>query len=675
MAIELGIRVDRRGVSLLRDFNKALGETERAGKQAGEKTEKGFKAANREAKNLDISVKELRRGFAALGVGAAFYGLVRLGQSLVKPNRMLEQMGVQFKVLLGSATAAGQRIQEMMRAAEETPFQLDEVIRAGRILEGSRIYSVQMMRDVADAASFAQRPIEELALYFGRLASGDVGRSLERFRELAIATREDFTSRGVEFDKGGQLVSSVSGAMAALVDIVRTRFGGMAKVQMDTLEGMLSNIGDFSFRARAALGSGLFESVKGVAKELLRVGEQLEADGTIERWGKQVGDMIKRNLLPIVEDVANFLLGTLPAAILTLGEAFKELPGIVRSIDWAGLGEDIGKNMANGMKEAVSAPMRQQGDAFMRWSGLGIWSKLFGGGGPAGLATPGAGAGSESRAQALTDALDRLRASFDEMRAKFPTFTFRPQISSAVDTLSNDSLMAPQDSYPQSTFGERPVRNVRDPLGGGSRGPGQRSYNPFKGFGDTIEQEITRGFVNAFDYAESAWAQTLELFLNGTTNIGEMFDGLWQGFKQSALAAVADVIAALMRVAILKSLVSVGGPLGGLAQVALGNADGGPIRPRGYSAGGPVTTGSGSRADDNLTLLSRDEYVINARAARSLGREVLDGLNNGQAPSGGLSVSFNIDGGHPSLVRQIEREIVPALERLVKQNRLNLAGA
>lgn len=717
MAIEIGMRVDRRGVSVIRDMKQYIEELGDKGEQSGKKTERGFKRSEKAAKDLSGAVKEIRGALATLGAGAALYGLYRIGESLVRPNMMLEQMGVQFRVLLGSADAAQKRIQEMVRAAADTPFQLEEIVRAGRIMESFGIYSDRSLRAVADAAAFAQRPIEEFANYFGRFSAGDFGESLARFRETAVATKQDFEAMGLTFAKSGQLEATSRRAFDVLLQIVESRFGGMAATQMDTLSGMLSNIQDFVWRASAVMGKGLFESVKGVAAELLRVGSELESNGTLERWGRNVGDVIRNNVLPMFQRLTNFVLGDLPAAVLTLGSVLAQLPDVIRAIDWHELGESIGKSLAEGAKKAFPA-LSGVGNAIrgvasnltfglsVGASGTrGTYGGWADGAAAAGPLSPGRssmaampigtpwsvmGIGAlvqlPAKIDPLAEALDKLRKTFDDFRSRrdlFPQWGFRPIGSSATPGQFDDSelgrfadsLAAYVDRAGLGPQG-REVRAVRDPNAGRERRtPQSREYNPFSGIGDILDEELGRGFASMFDYAESAWSRTLELFLTGKSEIGDMFEGLWQGFKGAALAAISDVVASLMRVMILKQLIGLGGPIGGYAAIALGKADGGAIAPRGYAGGGSVTMGMGSRADDVLSRLSRDEYVINARAARAIGRPTLDALNNGMAPGSPMSVTFNVGNASEPLKRAIEREIVPALERLARQNRIKLVGA
>jgi hypothetical protein len=103
----------------------------------------------------------------------------------------------------------------------------------------------------------------------------------------------------------------------------------------------------------------------------------------------------------------------------------------------------------------------------------------------------------------------------------------------------------------------------------------------------------------------------------------------------------------------------------------------------GAFAGGGVVPGGGSgNADDKHVLLSGGEGILTKRAVDANGgRAFVDGLNAMRAnagaggPGGGVQMTWNIGGGMDAagMRMDIEREVVPILERLAVQRRLKVA--
>lgn len=103
----------------------------------------------------------------------------------------------------------------------------------------------------------------------------------------------------------------------------------------------------------------------------------------------------------------------------------------------------------------------------------------------------------------------------------------------------------------------------------------------------------------------------------------------------------------------------------------------------GFRTGGMVP-GGGSGNEDNRTVnVSGGEGILNKPAVdRNGGRAFIDALNSGALAGGGGTTQFvfNLPGGNggldrAGLRRDIETEVVPILERLARQRRLNLGVA
>lgn len=95
-----------------------------------------------------------------------------------------------------------------------------------------------------------------------------------------------------------------------------------------------------------------------------------------------------------------------------------------------------------------------------------------------------------------------------------------------------------------------------------------------------------------------------------------------------------------------------------------------------FASGGIVPGGGSGNEDDKTIRVSGGEGVITKRAVDANGgRSFIDAINSGRAGAGSTAnFSFSISGGNAEALRlDIERDVVPVLERLVRQRRAVLA--
>lgn len=100
------------------------------------------------------------------------------------------------------------------------------------------------------------------------------------------------------------------------------------------------------------------------------------------------------------------------------------------------------------------------------------------------------------------------------------------------------------------------------------------------------------------------------------------------------------------------------------------------MKSMGAFASGGIVPGSGSGTeDDKVVRVSGGEGIITKRAVDANGgRSFIDAINSGRASGGGQTTfNFSVSGGGELLRLDIEREVVPVLERLVRQRRAVLS--
>jgi phage-related protein len=207
------------------------------------------------------------------GIDAVVGSLGNLKSGMIDGNAEFERYTVQFGVLLGSTDAAKARLEDLAKFGASTPFELPEVVKADKIIQGFGLHSEESakkfgftgeeIRTIAgDTASGAGTSFEEMAAYIGKFSAGATGEVISRFQELGITTREELTKLGLEFDKSGSLLSPLPEATQVVLDLMKKKYGGMMDAQSGTFEGMMSNLNDWVAGTLRTIGQPIFELLK-----------------------------------------------------------------------------------------------------------------------------------------------------------------------------------------------------------------------------------------------------------------------------------------------------------------------------------------------------------------------------------------------------------------------------
>jgi len=295
-----------------------------------------------------------------VGIAASVGGLVSLGaaiQQSVKFNAELEQQGVAFKTLLGNAEAASRRMAELARFAAQTPFELPEIVQASKVLQSltnGALASGEGLRLVGDAAAATGRPLEEAAMWIGRLYAGlqsgtPVGEATLRLLEMGLIS-------GTTARRLNDLAESGQGAGEAMTILRDTfgRLGGAMADQSQTFSGLLSTLKDTFNMALADIGKPLFDGLKQGLEELIPVveglGEKISAwvSIAIQSWKDgNLSEFIGLNI------EAGFEIG-ISAAVKVLEKLF----------DWLG-SPMLWQVIGNGLLTAINEAMKLAGAAMV----------------------------------------------------------------------------------------------------------------------------------------------------------------------------------------------------------------------------------------------------------------------------------------------------------------------
>jgi len=209
---------------------------------------------------------------AMLGTGALVGGLMSFVKGSSSAASSVESLTTQFTTLLGSASAAKDRMEEITKFAASTPFEIQELAATSKLLEvmgGKLISTGDGLRLVGDAAAMAGQPIGEVGLHIGRLFSAitsgtSAGESVNRLQELGLitgATKIKFEELAAAQKKGEAATLTGAEALRMLQGVMSKAQGGMAALSRTT-EGKLSNMKDNLNQLKVAFGTGFNDGLK-----------------------------------------------------------------------------------------------------------------------------------------------------------------------------------------------------------------------------------------------------------------------------------------------------------------------------------------------------------------------------------------------------------------------------
>lgn len=191
----------------------------------------------------------------AAAAGAAVAGLAQQLVSMAQQaivagiagNAGMEQYQTSFKVLLGSAYDARQRIAELTQFANTTPFNMPEVVRADRVLQtfgGTALATGKNLSLIGDIASGTNQRFEDVAMWTGR--AYDALQSGRPWGEAAMRLQEMGALSGQARQRLEDLQASGASGQKVWAAFTQemSRFNGMMQEQSKTASGLASTYQD-----------------------------------------------------------------------------------------------------------------------------------------------------------------------------------------------------------------------------------------------------------------------------------------------------------------------------------------------------------------------------------------------------------------------------------------------
>jgi len=259
----------------------------------------GFKTAATKAGALVL-------GF--IGVSSAFDGLK---QSFNKAAEF-QEMQRRFETLLGSTEAAQDRMDELSKFMDRTPFELPGIVRANVALQNltnGALATERGMTQVGNAAAALGVPFDEMAQLVGRVHSAldsgaPIGRYTNRLLELGVITpeaRRELEEMKNEVDSGKRGWD--------LIERELSKFTGSMQRQSTTWNSTMSGFADAVDNAMRAFAAPLLPPLTAAVQQL--------------------AELVRNDLAPSIERAMNaFSTDWLPGMLNALQRAYDFFAGL-----------------------------------------------------------------------------------------------------------------------------------------------------------------------------------------------------------------------------------------------------------------------------------------------------------------------------------------------------------
>lgn len=318
ITVEIKARFDQ----LTAGFKGASDSVRRSLDDMGQRIEESNKRFGAMSKTLE-SAGGVSRTFGIGLTASVTAAIVGLGIGAVTSAAQIETLQTAFVPLLGSATAARDRISELQQFANATPFELPEVAQASRVLQvltKGALATGDALRLVGDVASGTNQPFQDVAMWVGRLYSGlqagaPVGEATMRLMEMGAMSTET-KMKLEELQKAGLKGNEIW--QIAAKDFAQFA-GGMA-LQADTMAGKWSTLQDSARTALASIGAAIAPVAKTLMDFLIKASDAI---GVLAGWFQKMPGFVQGTIL---------VFAGLAAAVGPLLLAFGALAGALTSV-------------------------------------------------------------------------------------------------------------------------------------------------------------------------------------------------------------------------------------------------------------------------------------------------------------------------------------------------------
>lgn len=231
--------------------------------------------------------------FAAAAATAAAGAAVALGKSVISTSAEFEGFQTSLETIEGSAEKAKSSMDWITKFAAKTPYELAGVTEAFIKLKSYGIDPMDgTLTTLGDTASAMNKPLMQAVEAY----ADATGMQFERLRDFGLRAEQKGKQVTFIWTKNGKEMRKVIKKDGAEVqkfmkEFFGSTFNGAMLRQSKTWAGMVSNLIDGWNLFQKKIGDkGFFDRVKGYLGGLLDYMGELDDNGTLDRWAKDLSD-------------------------------------------------------------------------------------------------------------------------------------------------------------------------------------------------------------------------------------------------------------------------------------------------------------------------------------------------------------------------------------------------
>ncbi len=283
-----------------------------------------------DTKQAQNNLSAFKATVASVGAALAAVGVGKLLKSFVDVGSSVENLGLRFKFLFGSAEEGAKAFDNLTKFASKVPFSLQEIEKASGNL-------AVVAKDADDLNNLLQIT-GNVAAVTG-LDFKTTGEQIQRAFSGGIASADIFRERGVRsmlgFEEGAKV--SIEQTIKRFEEVFGKggRFGNATNEFANTLEGTISMLGDKFFNFQKQVAEGFFDELKFQLGDLNKFFEE-NAD-VLEEFAESIGaglataiqgtvtviKFLKENIDAVKAAFVALAIGKMTALFLTLANSIR----------------------------------------------------------------------------------------------------------------------------------------------------------------------------------------------------------------------------------------------------------------------------------------------------------------------------------------------------------------
>lgn len=181
----------------------------------------------------------------------------------IEASAKVETMEVSLRSLLGSRSAARDRVEEYSDIAKETPLDFKESAKIGNRLQALGQYSKENVILISDLATASSQSIDKVMDAYSKLVSGNKSEAIKMFKDLSISTEDWVKALGTGMSKTGELKANTSEMAAEFSKVMKNKgYAGASAAYTETTAGVAERLSESKERLRSTVGERIAPASK-----------------------------------------------------------------------------------------------------------------------------------------------------------------------------------------------------------------------------------------------------------------------------------------------------------------------------------------------------------------------------------------------------------------------------